>query len=131
MRAVVVLACVWAGAVLFGQAQSRSLFPGTLDQHPAIDYHAPTVDDAVTILQRDVASGRTALSFDGTPGFLRSMLSALDVPVQSQVLLFSKTGIQHPFTTPERPRALYFNDHVVVGWVSDGIVSFRTPAGAT
>jgi hypothetical protein len=41
----------------------------------------------------------------------------LNVPVESQILLFSKTGIQHPFTTPENPRALYFNDRVVVGYI--------------
>ena len=33
------------------------------------------------------------------------------------MLLFSKTGIQHPFTNPENPRALYFNDRVVVGYI--------------
>ena len=33
------------------------------------------------------------------------------------MLLFSKTGIQQPFTSPENPRALYFNDRVVVGYI--------------
>ena len=39
------------------------------------------------------------------------------MPVESQILLFSKTGIQHPFTNPENPRALYFNDRVIVGYI--------------
>ena len=51
------------------------------------------------------------------PATLRALLARLNVPVESQVLLFSKTGIQHPFTTPENPRALYFNDRVVVGYI--------------
>ena len=117
MRALVVMACVWAGAVLLAQAQSRSLFPGTLDQHPAIDYHAAGVSDAVSTLQREIEAGTATLAFDGDQGFLRAVLSALRVPIESQILLFSKTGIQHPFTTPEHPRALYFNDHVVVGYI--------------
>ena len=48
---------------------------------------------------------------------MRALLARLNVPVESQVLLFSKTGIQHPFTTPENPRALYFNDRVIVGYI--------------
>jgi hypothetical protein len=39
------------------------------------------------------------------------------VPVESQILLFSKTGIQHPFTNPANPRALYFNHRVIVGYI--------------
>jgi hypothetical protein len=45
------------------------------------------------------------------------VLAALDVPVASQVLVFSKTGIQQQFTGPSNPRALYFNDEVVVGYI--------------
>ena len=59
------------------------------------------MSDVVTTLLRDVNEGRTKLSFDGTQGFLLSLLEQLDVPVESQILLFSKTGIQHPFTSPE------------------------------
>lgn len=107
----------WGVALALVAAQSRSLFPGTLDQHPAIDYRGSALTDAATLLQRDVASGAVALRFEGRQGYLRSVLDRLDVPVESQVLLFSKTGIQHPFTNPENPRALYFNDRVVVGYI--------------
>ena len=93
------------------------MFPGTLDQHPAINYRATALDDPITRLQRELAAGRYALAFEGRQGFLRSVLARLDVPVESQLLLFSKTGIQHPFTNPENPRALYFNDHIVVGYI--------------
>lgn len=88
-----------------------------LDQHPAIDYRGGVVTDAVSTLQREIASGTKSIVFDGRQGYLRSVLAALRVPVESQVLLFSKTGIQHPFTSPENPRALYFNDRVVVGYI--------------
>ena len=98
-------------------AQPRSAFPGMLDQHPAIDYRGGALTDVVSGLQRDLEAGSGSLAFDGAQGYLRALLARLNVPVESQVLLFSKTGIQHPFTTPENRRALYFNDRVVIGYI--------------
>jgi hypothetical protein len=132
MRGIAILGILWAGALAVaigppalassgagvGEArQSRSLFPGTLDQHPAIDYRASTLTDPITALQRNLTAGSASLEFEGRLGFLRSLLTTLNVPVESQILLFSKTGIQHPFTNPENPRALYFNDRVIVGYI--------------
>ncbi len=96
-------------------AQSR--YAGTLDQHPAIDYRGGALSDDVTALARDIKDGKTTLAFDGRQGFLRSLLERLNVPVESQMLLFSKTGIQNAHTSPETPRALYFNDRVIVGYI--------------
>ena len=110
-------AAIWLLTLGLTIAQSRSAFPGMLDQHSAIDYRGGALSDVVTGLQRELTAGSTALAFEGTQGYLRALLKKLDVPVESQVLLFSKTGIQHPFTTPENPRALYFNDHVIVGYI--------------
>jgi len=117
MRVIAAAGMLWAAALVVTAAQSRTLFPGTLDQHPSIDYRTSALADPITTLQRDLAAGRASLEFDGTQGFLRSLLATLNVPVESQILLFSKTGIQHPFTNPENPRALYFNDRVVVGYI--------------
>src|SRR5829696_1235409 len=108
---------MWCLPLAIAMARQRPLFPGTLDQHPSIDYRGGAVDDVVTALIRDVNDGRTRLSFEGTQGFLLSLLDKLDVPVESQILMFSKTGIHHAFASPERPRALYFNDRVVVGYI--------------
>ena len=117
MRALAVSFVAWAVALAAALAQPRTLFPGTIDQHPAIDYRGSALTDPVTVLQRDLSSGRTTIDFEGRQGFLRSVLAQLNVPIESQVLLFSKTGIQHPFTNPANPRALYFNDRVVVGYI--------------
>lgn len=54
---------------------------------------------------------------DARTGFLRPFLDALNVPVESQLLVFSKTGVQHLYTSPRTPRALYFDESVVVGYV--------------
>ena len=99
------------------QDRPRSSFPGTLDQHPAIDYRGGALHDAVTTLQSDLTRAAVTLHHEGRPGFLRSLLDRLDVPVDSQILVFSKTGIQNAFTSPEYPRALYFNDRVAIGYI--------------
>ncbi len=117
VRVLAAAGVLWTATLIVVAGQGRTLFPGTLDQHPAIDYRASALADPVTELQRSLAAGAASLAFDGRLGFLRSLLETLSVPVESQILLFSKTGIQHPFTSPENPRALYFNDRVIVGYI--------------
>jgi hypothetical protein len=39
------------------------------------------------------------------------------VPKASQLLVFSKTGVQSAFTSPRHPRAIYFDQSVAVGYV--------------
>jgi len=117
MKAVSAAAVAWLLLLGIAMAQSPSRFPGTIDQHPSINYDGTALTDEVTLLKRDIDAGAATLSFEGRQGFLRSVLEKLNVPVESQVLLFSKTGIQRDHTSPERPRALYFNDRVIVGYI--------------
>ena len=44
-------------------------------------------------------------------------MKALDIPIESQLLVFSKTGLQREYTGPANPRALYFSGSVVVGYI--------------
>ncbi|MGH9219583.1 MAG: hypothetical protein ACRD1W_09785 [Vicinamibacterales bacterium] len=117
MRGIALTVIAWTVACVCATGQSRTMFPGTLDHHPAIDYPSGALIDPITALQRELGAGQASLDFDGTQGFLRSLLARLNIPVESQILLFSKTGIQHPFTNPDNPRALYFNDRVIVGYI--------------
>ena len=119
MRALCVAAAAWVLTVgsLFVNGQGRSVFPGMLDQHPAIDYRDGALTDVVALLQRDLKDGTASLQFEGPEGYLRSVLAKLQVPVESQLLLFSKTGIQNAHTSAENPRALYFNERVIVGYI--------------
>jgi hypothetical protein len=117
MKGLAIAAVFWAISFCVVTTQSRSAFPGTLDQHPAIDYRSGALNDVGTLLQRDIAAGKTTLAFDGQQGYLQSLLEKLSVPIDSQLLLFSKTGIQSAHTGPDNPRALYFNDRVVVGYI--------------
>ncbi|MBM3782865.1 MAG: hypothetical protein FJW30_00830 [Acidobacteria bacterium] len=91
--------------------------------HEAIEYTKRPTNDPITRLNRKLADGREKLSFrdDGT-GYLAAVLKVLDVPVESQVMVFSKTSFQAPRITPRMPRALYFNDDVTVGFVQTGDV---------
>jgi hypothetical protein len=117
MRLVAAGTVMWLATLTIVSSQQRTPFAGLLDQHPAIDYRAGKLSDDVSVLQREITAGSRTIAFDGQQGYLRSVLAALNVPIESQVLLFSKTGLQHPFTGPDNPRALYFNDRVVVGYI--------------
>ena len=84
-------------------------------------------------LQKRLERGEVKLECNGPSGFLRSVLRELDVAVSSQTLVFSKTSFQFRKISPRKPRALYFNDDVYVGWVSEGkleIISFDPMQGA-
>ena len=100
-----------------GAARQSAPFPGVLDEHPAIQYASRPTRDRVAALNQKISQSGLALQFDQRHGYLRSVLDALDVPTQSQVLVFSKTGIQRAVTGPRSPRALYFDESVVVGYI--------------
>jgi hypothetical protein len=87
---------------------------------PAIQYLTRPLNDPVAELNRQVQSGRVTLRYDGAQGYLRSVLDALHVPLESQIAVFSKTSVQRMRIDPQHPRVLYFNDSVVVGWVPNG-----------
>ena len=90
---------------------------GSDAENQAIAYSTSEPADAVARLQRDLDAGVRALQFDADRGYLRSVLQALQVPVHSQGLVFSRTSFQRERISPARPRAVYFNRHMYVGWV--------------
>ena len=98
-----------------GQLTERPL-AGVLT-NPAIGYYTAPSHDPVAELNRRLDEGAARVTFDAGAGYLRSTLQALKVPVESQMLVMSKTGIQGLHTTPENPRAIYFNDAVTVGYI--------------
>ena len=100
---------VWLFATTASFAQ-RGLTPTGLRQHPAIKYDTAPVHDAVTELSRKVHAGEVKLEYEPVSGYLRSVLKALDIPIESQILVFSKTSFQAPKIRPDNPRAIYFND---------------------
>jgi hypothetical protein len=85
-----------------------------------INYMTAEARDPVAGLKKLVDSKQLVLAKEGRQGYLRAVLQALDVPVSSQVLVFSKTSFQSSRISPRTPRALYFNDDVYVGFVQGG-----------
>ena len=114
------LASLLAALTAVGVAQQRrDVFVESRD-HPAIAYSTGPVTDAVTALNRRLAEGSLQLPFDPVSGYLRPILNALNVPIESQALVFSQTSSQAPLIGMHNPRAVYFNDTVAVGWVRGG-----------
>jgi hypothetical protein len=93
--------------------------------HPAIEYfnylkHPPR--DAVSALKRRVEDGKLQLAFDRDRGYLPAVLQSLNVPVESQIAVFSKTSLQAARIEPANPRTIFFNDSVAVAWVHGGFI---------
>lgn len=87
-----------------------------------INYSESTPTDLVAQLIQALDSGAEKLEWEPEHGYLKSLLKKLEIPVSSQGLVFSKTSLQVSRITPKRPRAIYFNDDVYVGWVQSGNV---------
>jgi hypothetical protein len=91
--------------------------------HEAIEYAKRPTADPISGINGRLKSGDVKMTFrDDGLGYLKSVLDSLNVPVESQVLVFSKTSFQAPRIAPRTPRALYFNDDVTVGFVQTGDV---------
>ncbi|MAG93731.1 MAG: hypothetical protein CMJ48_08290 [Planctomycetaceae bacterium] len=82
-----------------------------------VDYLGVDVDDPIDRLRKRIDAGETRLRLEQPGGLLRSFLSELKIPISSQVLVFSKTAVNHRLIKPSHPRSIYFNDNVYVGWV--------------
>jgi hypothetical protein len=112
--AAVVVACV-TGVLMAGQVHDA--WKGVLDEHPAIQYATRPTTDRVAKLGEALAGNTRSLQRDPRVGYLHSLLDALDLSPDSQLLVFSKTGVQSAYTSPRNPRALFFDESVVVGYV--------------
>jgi hypothetical protein len=89
---------------------------------PPIRYSAVEASNRVTALQARRDAGDWQPTVGSGKECLRALLAALEVPVESQVLVFSKTSLQRTLIEPRRPRALYFDDATYVGWVPGGLI---------
>jgi hypothetical protein len=109
----------WLGVTVYGQTKAQ-VAPSLVRNHPAIAYASSPTSDPVARLNERLRNGEVVLEADAESGYLRSVLKALHVPVESQVLVFSKTSFQARRISPQNPRALYFGDDVAVGFVRGG-----------
>ncbi|HYR43483.1 MAG TPA: hypothetical protein VER98_10700 [Terriglobia bacterium] len=103
-----------------GPLSDRPFVPPTT--YPAIEYGIRPPWDPVANLVRDLQDNKVQLKFEGEDGYLRSLLDALKIPLESQMEVFSKTSVQAAMIGPSNPRRLYFNDSVAVGFVGGGFI---------
>lgn len=85
-------------------------------------YSTTPLDNAVVEVNRKLQDGSVRFTFDSRSGFLQSALEAMRIPVDSQLLVFSRGSLQGKRIGEQNPRALFFNDRVALGWVRGGDV---------
>lgn len=89
---------------------------------PPIRYSDTRAVDPLSRLAEELAEGTKRL--EGASGLerLRFVLKELEVPEESQVLVFSKTSHQNSRIHPRNPRALFFSEDAYVGYVPGGAI---------
>jgi hypothetical protein len=87
--------------------------------YPFIDYSGtPRHNDVARLIAR-MQAGKVKLSYTEPGGYLDSLLRALRIDPDSQVMVFSKTSLQADLISPQTPRAIYFNDDTYVAWIDN------------
>ena len=115
LRVVVIVS-----AALAASAQEAEQY-----EQPPFHYSTATPRDGADALRKELAEGRLKLG-ESEKETVRALLRRLDVPEESQLLVFSRTSFQRDRISPRHPRALYFNDNNYVGWVPGGLVEITT-----
>ena len=121
LLAVAIGLCALGTLRVPANAQRAGAFMGSLDD-PAINYSTAPLRNPVVEVNRRLQDGTLRLRFDGRSGLLASALDALQLPVDSQLLVFSRASLQGRRINEQNPRAIFFNDRVALGWVRDGDV---------
>lgn len=123
LRVVLSLSALSAGLGLRAVNQT-GLANDAAGRHPLAMAPAARADtgerlDPIARLEARIQSGEVVLAYDSAYGYLPAVLKALNIPVSSQGLVFSRTSLQTDKITPWSPRALYFNDDVYIGFVQE------------
>jgi hypothetical protein len=117
-------AVIWLAAVTTNIGAGGQLPDTFFDETsaPSVAYATQAPHDPIARLNEKLAAASTSLAYEPGSGYLRSVLSALDIPIESQLAVFSKTSVQARIISPVNPRTLFFNDRVVIGWPRGGFI---------
>jgi hypothetical protein len=118
-RSFALAALLTAECALASHIEEITILP---NDHPAIQYAQVPPDDPVARLEKRIESGEVKLDYSPEFGYLPALLKQFGLNIDSQVLVFSKTSFQATKIGPRAPRALYFNDNVMMGYVQTGDV---------
>jgi len=118
-RALVVLALATLATLLTLESASVGValaqLPATatdLVREPTIDYFRKPPVDPVALLRQQIDNGTATFTYEPEQGYLRSVMRALHLEADSQVLVYSKTSVQAVRINPKNPRGIYFGDAV-------------------
>lgn len=114
------------GAVMAGPFFSPALHAEDEYENAPIHYSATPPNDAAQRLERLMASGEVRLDRTSPWTVLRDLMKQLDIPAESQVLVFSKTSKQNDRISPQTPRTVYFGDNAYIGYAVGGSIEVCT-----
>lgn len=87
-----------------------------------IHYSRTQPKDAAQSLQAQMRAGKVKIDRSDAWAVLRGVLKSMGIPLESQVLVFSKTSKQNDLISPQTPRAVYFGDNAYIGYSVGGLI---------
>ncbi len=85
-----------------------------------IHYSSTPPKDAAQALGQRWQRGEVSIDRSSGWTVLRAVLKQLNIPLESQVMVFSKTSKQNDLIGPHHPRVIYFSDDAYVGYSVGG-----------
>jgi hypothetical protein len=116
--------CVLAGALAWAGPAARAAID--IWDMPPLRYSDTAATDPLAVLAAGSPPGMVPTDARTPLERLRFVLKLLEVPEESQVLVFSKTSKQNPLIHPGNPRCLFFNENSYVGYVPGGEIEVIT-----
>jgi hypothetical protein len=93
-------------------------FESIYERAPILYYEREPDNRVTRLLAQAQKEGFLSIGTDRE--ILLELLARLEIPLESQLLVFSKTSAQNSRIAPNTPRAIYFSDDVYIGWVQGG-----------
>ncbi len=106
---------------LFSVLPAFLLAEDEYEQAP-IRYSETQPRDAVYALEKLMNAGQVKLDCSNAWTVLKGLLKQFSIPIESQVLVFSKTSKQNDRISPQTPRVIYFGDDTYVGYSVGGSI---------
>ena len=111
------LALLWTGT----SARAAEVGGGPVDfEGPEHGYYESEPRDPFSKVASAISKGQLGLDSSSEIRYLEDLLKTLKIPVSSQVLVYSATSLQIANISVDRPRAMYFNEDIYVGYVRGG-----------
>ena len=89
-------------------------------ENAPVHYSSSEPDDAFKAQIQILNETPDALDRSSDRTLIRDLLKHLNIPPESQLLVFSKTSFQNSLISPEHPRSIFFSKDLYVGWVPGG-----------